>query len=192
MKKFIKRIKSNAGVSLTELIIGMALLSIFVLTIGALLTNVTRLQNRVIEMTELNALIDNISNPVVREVSNATHAIAFCTLESCDNTSCAGDGINRFTVVIGGIGSVVYSIDDEGALFRSCDSPQCDILDCPGHQVLHKDSYKFRSVNFTLAPATIGTGTAYILTITLTCDRNNDSILSTREYAIRPFAPNLS
>ncbi|MCL2696984.1 MAG: hypothetical protein FWE74_02745 [Oscillospiraceae bacterium] len=213
MRKFIKRIKSNAGVSLTELVIGMALLSIFVITVGGLLTNVTRLQNRVIDLTELNSLVDNISNKIIRDLTNAVIPLELCNFavckcdENCDpnnpnpdercsdgdcDFNCAG-GKNRFALVLSSEGSVVYSVDNSvenrGALFRSCNTDSCPIAGCLGHPVLHKDFYKFKSVNFVLEPAATGTGTAYVLTISITED-SDGRILTSREYAIRPIALN--
>ncbi|MCL2638301.1 MAG: hypothetical protein FWD48_08000 [Oscillospiraceae bacterium] len=221
MKKFMKNIKSNAGVSLTELIIGMALLSIFVVTVGGLLTNVTRLQTRIIDLTELSTLSDTLSNSIVKELNNAFAPIGFCNYDSatanfcgcttgCDPSditvgclsampcpvSCAGDGADRFTVLISGIGNVEYSVDADGALFKSCDSPQCialGILDCPGHPVLAIEYYKSRRMTFTLEPATVGTGVAYLLTVTLTTNEDDPAErreLTTRQYAVRPFTLN--
>lgn len=149
--KSFKNIKSKSGISLTELLVGMVLLSIFILTVGALLTNVTRLQRRVIEMTELNALVDNVSNPIIRELTNTSALLVFCDDDCECNAGCVpaspgvardcavtpvsdcpcacrrwGDGNDRFTMFVHGQhGSVTYSISDDGVLVRSCNSPQC-------------------------------------------------------------------
>jgi hypothetical protein len=113
-----KNIKSRAGVTLTELIVGMILLSIFVLTVGALLTNVTRLQRRVIEMTELSALLDSVANPIVRELTNASHSPPVILGEDPD-------------------GLVFCDIDEDSPGFCGCDLDctnevdGCSSDDCP-------------------------------------------------------------
>jgi hypothetical protein len=213
MKLFLKRLKSNKGITLSELMVGLVVLSILILMVGALMTNVTGMQRRAIELTELNTLVDNVSNPIVKDLTNiaAGAPVVFCnfaicqctddcTADVCDSAiicpfNCVGVGINRVTINISGLGSVTYSIDDEGVLFKSCISPECPdfdpnpALNCNGHAVYQKDYYKNRSILFTVEDAP-GTGVAYILTVILTDDRRGGIELLSRQYATRPMSLN--
>jgi hypothetical protein len=189
---------------MTELLIGMILLSMLVVMVGTLLTNVTRMQHRVIDLTELNSLIDNVTNPLIRELSNAAAELRFCDPGCpCDGSTCPPDcpttcpcncaawgGVNRVTFIIRGLGPVTYSVNNEGVMFRTCDSPDCPIVDCIGHPVLSKEYYKFRSVNFVVEEATVGTGTSYVLTVTITADEEGGRELIVRDYAVKPFVLN--
>jgi prepilin-type N-terminal cleavage/methylation domain-containing protein len=216
MMKYIKRLKSNAGMTLTEVLIGMFLLSLLALAVGALLIQVTRLQHGAIELAELNSLIDNVSTPVIRELANVSVEINFCDDDcDCDETcdpavpdpahtalcdcECEfwGNGENRFTMFIRGLGSVVYSIVDIGGvndeahvLFRNCgESSLCPIIDCDGHPVLQRDFYKNRTPSFELREvATGGGGVGYILSVEIRSEITGSTII--REYAVSPLALN--
>jgi prepilin-type N-terminal cleavage/methylation domain-containing protein len=212
MNIFIKRLKSNKGVTLSELLVGMFILAILLSAIYALFSQVTRSQKDIIDMSELNSLLDNVSNPIISDLSNA-YEVLFCNPactcdESCDpddpaavaactsvcNCRCViwGRNIDKLTMRLGGVGNIVYYIGADGSLFKNCISPLCPVADCEGHAVLHKDFYKRRSVSFLINPATDPFGTPYnpqgsfTLVIIITSD-SDDSDWIRREYSIRPL-----
>jgi len=86
--KYIERLKSNKGVTLTELLIGMGMFALFLTAISLLFTNLTQSRDTIIERSELNSLLDNLSAPIIRDLSNATAPINFNTC-SCVTPPCS-------------------------------------------------------------------------------------------------------
>jgi hypothetical protein len=185
--------------------VGLVVLSLLIVAVGALMTNVTSMQRKAIELTELNTLVDNVSNPIIKDLSNIASGspVLFCDAACTCNGACPvgcaspcpcncafwGNGVNRVTIRVSGVGAITYSVDADGVLFKSCNSTECPIVNCAGHAVYQKDYYKSRSINFALEDAP-GTGTAYVLTVTLTDDRRGGDELLSRSFASRPLSLN--
>jgi hypothetical protein len=154
MKHFIK-LKSKKGVTLTELLVGMGMFALFLSAISLLFSGLNRSRDTIIELAELNTLLDNVSAPIIRDITNATRElfagcgcvpedcdILFCELDpTCDGTGCAcichddcghpppSTGIDEISIPLGAGGiSIVYSICIDAAC--ACGGENILVLDC--------------------------------------------------------------
>jgi len=66
--KVLKLLKSNKGMTLTELMVGIAILSILMMTVSTVFMQMSRLQQRTLDMSEINSLVDNVANPMVSDL----------------------------------------------------------------------------------------------------------------------------
>jgi prepilin-type N-terminal cleavage/methylation domain-containing protein len=73
MKKLFKKLKNRKGMTLTELLVGIAVFSILMLTVTTVFMQMVRLQQRAVAMSELNTLVDNVANPIISDLLGSTH-----------------------------------------------------------------------------------------------------------------------
>lgn len=94
MMKLIKRLKSNKGMTLTELLVSIAMLSLLMLGISNAFLPMTRLQRNVLDFAEVNTLLDNIANPIIRDLSaSAKPPVPICGVcVNCLNIDCEDPG----------------------------------------------------------------------------------------------------
>ncbi|MCL2108553.1 MAG: prepilin-type N-terminal cleavage/methylation domain-containing protein [Oscillospiraceae bacterium] len=95
--KFLHRLKSNKGVTLIELLVGIALLALLMSSVGFIIVPLFRVSHDVSDLAELNTLLDNISRVVVRDLSAATSsptgaAPAPLICNNCSNPDPCGCG----------------------------------------------------------------------------------------------------
>jgi hypothetical protein len=153
MKKYLTKLKSNKGVTLTELLIGMGMFALFLSAISLLFSGLNRSRDTIIELAELNTLLDNVSAPIIRDITNATSplfggCVCVCSASACDpndpdcgftlscsctchTTTCTcviSTGIDEISIPLGGGGVfIVYTIDPvEGILMQRCRSVECN------------------------------------------------------------------
>ena len=156
-------LKNKKGATLTELVVGLAVLSIIITASAAVLVPVLQVNSRANELAERNLLLDNIANLVIGDLASST-----------ENPRIETIGVdNELFITISAKDDVWYSVSDEGALLRN------------GDEVLPRYFYANNHVSFDLAETTTPGG--YTLTVTLI--NNNGSELS-RGYAVNPLVLN--
>ena len=163
-----KILKSKKGLTMVELIIGMVILSIIISMATAVMAPMMQFQRQANELAEQNALLDNLANQIVHDMSKAI-----------DKPAQSG---NEITIPIGtgGGGNITYTLI-EGIIWRQ------QVDDNYNVPLLPDGFYR----NFIVTVMDINqvpdaNGTAYLLTLELSNDRRT----FTRDYAVRPIAIN--
>ncbi|MCL2086044.1 MAG: hypothetical protein FWH05_00420 [Oscillospiraceae bacterium] len=193
MTEHLSKITNNKGATLAELIVGTALLTIVMLMISMIFTHASRSQQMIVEMAELGAMIDDVSNPLIRDLTSASVPLRFDASDCIhipvcnpDNpTTCWANGVSKVAIPQP---ASVYAIED-GLLVRTCTSLACPLTGDHTHTVFPSEFYKNKNVNFTCEPT--GTiGNAYLLTVVI-AQNDTDTELLRREYVVRPLRVNL-
>jgi hypothetical protein len=141
MKKYLAKLKSNKGVTLTELLVGIGMLALFLSAISLLFSGLNRSRDAVIELAELNTLLDNISAPIIRDLTNTATRLNFCDEPACKPADPNCEAVNscicvchsnpltvdEISIPLGGI-SIVYTICDDAAC--ACGGENILVLDC--------------------------------------------------------------
>jgi hypothetical protein len=211
----LKRLVGNKGVTMIELIVGMTIFFILVLTVNGIFMSMSRMQNRVIELSEMNGLLDNVANPIVSDLLNAsgnistfqenhliipqgniTYSVHYCDTcpgcHDCITAGCADPDSCALVCDPSCLPACAVPCDPEvvGVLLRNCNSPACP-SPCSGHPVLPAGFYKGKQVRFILEqllPADVPVGvTAYRLTVRIQKDGVDVAV---REYDVRPLRLN--
>lgn len=169
MIKIPKILKCKKGMTLVELIVGVMIFTVITTIASAVLAQMVRVYSQSNELAELNTLLDNVANHIVSDISNATTPLVNIGID------------NEITVVID-TNTITYTVAGDGTLLRSAGG-------AAPIPILPKTFYKNKSVGFVLNLSPSGTGTAYMLTVTIHSDHNGSPIIS-RDYAIRPLALN--
>ncbi|MCL2538701.1 MAG: type II secretion system GspH family protein [Oscillospiraceae bacterium] len=180
----MKKLTDKKGMTLIEFIVGMALFAIITTAISAVFTPVLRVQLRAREMAECNALLDNIANQMINDLSGAY---------VCVGTDNGGFPIeNNMYISVNGPRDVLYysetvpGADDFGILYR---------IVSDGHNrfkmpALPDGAMRKRQVWFSceLAGEPDAPQTAYILRVTVSSARFVEPI--SRDYAVAPLVLN--
>ena len=161
-----KILKSKKGFTLVELIVCMVVLSVITTTVAALLGPMLSFYARANDLAESNTLVDNIANYIISDLSHATAPIPDSAIDR--------DNGNNLGITVNYPGDVVFAVDAAGVLTRN------------NSRVLSKDFYKNKSVSITTGPG--DSSGVYLLTVTITLDRDNDREMVSRVYAVRPLA----
>ena len=164
MRKVLRKILiSNKGMSLVELIIGMFIFSVVVTSAIAIMVPILRTMARANQLAEVNPLLDNIANQIIRDLSASTLAPIY------DD--------NELFITIDGSDSVEFTIED-------------DILIRNGDAVLPSQFYKGNALSFTVdekEDEDNEIGLVYELTIILT---DTTGAVFSRTYDVRPLVLN--
>jgi len=70
----LKRLTDNKGVTLVEVLIATMLFMMLMATVGSVFVQMFRMQDSVLETSELNGMVDSIANPIIEELLNASDA----------------------------------------------------------------------------------------------------------------------
>ena len=190
--------KNNQGVTLVELVIAVMLLSIITASVSAVFLPILRLQRRSVEVAELNALMDNIANPIINDLSytyeipawqdpDTGDFIVINKVNSLDNEDLEGPAFGENTLAISLVNKydVIYSVDEDGILRRN------------GVDVLPPRFYLGRSIRITCSeydsndPEYSKTRTAYQIELELREQQNGTWLTTTtRTYAVWPIMLN--
>ena len=182
MKALTKILKSKKGLTLMELIVGILMFTIISITISMLLAPILMSYTRANDFAEYNALLDNIANRIVNDLSQSTMPPVFTP---DPGPWAQDDGI--FLEVFTNNRIIRYALSG-GVLQRA------DRLDAAGdpdlHDVFSEDFYRRKDVSFMLEEADENPDfTGYRLTVRLT-ERRTAGFQIYREYAIRPLMLN--
>jgi prepilin-type N-terminal cleavage/methylation domain-containing protein len=190
----IKRLKSNKGLTLVELLIGMAMLGILITIVGAIFSSIFRVQNTVIELAELNNMLDNAANPIMADLQNAAAPLINLHIDNRVAISLRNAHVSNDCSILP---PDPCPLDTEYSFicFNSCDADRDTIYTVNadgvllknGNSILPGDFYKGKRISFTVEEESPG-AKAYILTLTIS-DRDNE-FLTSRQYTARPFRIN--
>ena len=185
-----KLLKCKKGLTLIELIVGIVMFSIIAIAISTALAPTLFSYMRANDFAEYNALLDNIANQMINDLSQSTDKPVF------DDTAGAGgwaiDNSGRLTITTN-IRVITYSlrqadvrvIDNIGGVLQK-EGINTD-GDLEFFDVFSEDFYKRKSLSFMLEDVP-GTVPAYTLTLRLRENSNLGNIFEiSREYAVRPL-----
>ncbi|MDR0325900.1 MAG: type II secretion system GspH family protein [Oscillospiraceae bacterium] len=160
----LKRLKNKQGVTLTELIVAMLVMSIIMMAVTTVFLPMYNAYVNANELAEVNTLLDNLSAIIMSEVADLTEIInegSTFTIRTNVN------GTNRY---------VTYFIDSNGFLRRSTTNDQSN-----ARLVLDEGFYR----NYTVDIDFRRSGDVCIVELTL---YNRGSTEGTsREYVARPI-----
>lgn len=160
----LKFLKSKKGLTLVELLVGCALLAVLTSVLVIVFVPMVNMQIKVKELAELNGLLDNLANPIVKDISKTFSSPVITGTE------------NDIQISVHSLNDVAYTVDSDGILLRN------------GLPVYSKSFYKDKSIKFVCDTASVS-GEAYNLTVTIISDSDNTEIIS-REYAVKPLSLN--
>jgi prepilin-type N-terminal cleavage/methylation domain-containing protein len=181
--------KNNHGLTLVELIVAMAVFTVVTTSVTALLVPIMRTQMRAIEAAEYNTLLNNVANQIISDMRDATPLSP--TADPAAAVELPTDPASPLLRIVKGSQIIVYSIgddsgDNKGLLLRS-------VTGNPDHgtSVLPSRYYRNnRGVSFDCKEAGSVTGNiAFVLTVSIT-NRDDSSIIISRDYAVSPLALN--
>ena len=164
MKKISKILKNKKGVTLVELAVGMVIFSIVTASAIAVMVPMMRAMTRANVISEYNALLDNLANNIISEMSMVSYDT------NIPNPIIIDD--NLINIVPSGI---VFTIDEDGILLIN------------GFSVLPKQYYRNNRMSFEPRLITNEFGTVYEITLTLSDGRGYEV---SRTYSVRPLALN--
>ena len=171
----IKILKNKKGLTLVELIIGMVVLSIILIMASAVLLPTLQFQRRANELAEQNALLDNLANQIVYDLSRAVEPVLF------------SGGVLKIPVGAAGGGEVIYTVNSIGLIERQTagEAIAQPLLPNRFHRGLMVDNISLVQVDDTDLDIP---GIVYELTVSLV----NDNTTFTRDYIVRPLGLNQS
>jgi len=160
-----------------ELIVGMLMFTIISITVSMLLAPILSSYTRANDFAEYNALLDNIANQIISDLSQSRQVPPPDIILDADEW--AEDDYGDFVTITTRNGVIVYSVN-YGRLQRN------------GRDVFAEDFYKRKHVSFMLEANDDDNPTAYTLTVRLTEAREPGaaSFEIQREYAVRPLMLN--
>jgi len=181
--KLTKILKNKKGLTLIELVVGLIIFGIISVAISMVLAPTLFAYMRASDFAEYNALLDNVANHIISDISQITEQINEDEMGVwIDNRD------NNGTMTLQQSTQIVrYSVDNAGVLVK------LNSLGDP-HPVFSEDFYKNKNISIKVDPsdtnATTG-DTAYILTIRLTENNAMSNLFQIeREYAVRPLIIN--
>jgi type II secretory pathway component PulJ len=194
LKALTKIFKNKKGMTLMELVVGMVMFTIISITISMLLAPILSAYTRANDFAEYNALLDNIANEIINDISQSTAPPVFTAGSGDDGFAQDNDGIFlRITTpsgiiryaVIGGVlqREGLWQARDEYGLPVGAPIPRFD-------DVFAEDFYKRKTVSFNWEADT--DPNVYTLTVRLTENRGwgAASFEIQRDYAVRPLMLN--
>jgi len=176
---------SKKGMTLVEFIVGLLLFAIITTVVSAVFTPIFRVQLRARELAECNALLDNIANQMINDLSEAS-----VSLEESNPGLPAENSL--FISVNKPLDVRYFTESDEnaeryGVLLRIVNTGASEI-ETP---VLPDGAFRRRQIWFTCEAAYADEetkGTAYVLEVTVTSERVRENI--SRKYAVMPLLLN--
>jgi len=197
-------LSNKKGMTLMELIVGMVMFSIISVSISMLLAPTLFAYMRANDFAEYNALLDNIANQIISDLSQSTDEPKFPPggdwIEwRADDDSSFLTITTRTRLVRYTVGDLVFDTDNEslgGVLQRVGvnENDEPELFD-----VFSEDFYKRKAVSFSIEEATSNSGediTAYTLTVRListgTMASTGRGFEVTRDYVVRPLMLNQS
>jgi prepilin-type N-terminal cleavage/methylation domain-containing protein len=172
-KPMKKLLKSQKGMTLVELVVGMVMFAIAVGAIGSIMVPTLRVYAEANEFAESNNLVDTLANQILDDLSEATAVTP-------------GTGTFTFSM---DTRTVMYSLDtsggdSDGILLRQATS--ATVTSASPMPVFTKDFYKRKSVSVLTLSGPSSNG-VYQLTIGIERDDGSGTI-PPRTYAVRPVA----
>jgi len=190
MKKFLSKLKrDNYGLTLVELIVGLAIFSIVTASAMSIFAPMMRIMIRTNEISEYNTLFDNTAKIIINDLTRATATPRWAVVqigEPPDEVT-----VNQLQMTIGFPNAVTYHILD-GVLLRN------------GIPILPEQYYGWTEVTISCVcpdplhvafsnacnATCFGAGDARIYHLTITLTDITRSTTVSRTYSVRPLALN--
>jgi len=169
-----KLLKCKKGVSLMEIIVGMLLFGMVVMTMTAAISPLMLAYNRANDLAEYNQILDAIGNRITSDMAKASSIDPF--------TSDTDSLTNNITMVIDNI-TVRYSLNANGQLHIQRGSSVATLETAT--PVYQQEFYRGKSIGI----AATGTSPNFFLEVTVTSTdsgRHTGSKI-TRPYAVQPL-----
>jgi len=184
VKSVINKLKSKKGLTLIELVVGLIIFGIITLTISMILTPTLFAYMRANDFAEYNALLDNIANQMINDLSQATAEL--------DNPP-TGPWVDDVTIRTFAR-NVRYWVTENDPDFND-GVLMIEGVNAAGVKtsfpVFAEDFFKRKAVNFEISVDATSTFTSYILELTITGTdgqgQGNDGFSISRSYAVRPL-----
>jgi type II secretory pathway pseudopilin PulG len=165
----LKTLKSNKGLTLVEMIIGIVMITIITGMVAAIFVPMLRIYARANEFAEYGSLLDTVANQMISDMSKATAEIDF-------------DG-DTLTIPIGTVTATYSLIPDDVDGFVD--------LWWNNGLLFNRSFYKNKRVAFELNDISTPDFTAYELTVILLpfdSDGDDADVLTHRTYTVKPLA----
>ena len=179
-----------------ELIVGMVMFTIISITISMLLAPILSAYTRANDFAEYNALLDNIANQIINDISQATDPLP-PTQTTGVWTDPNEDTRDRFLTITAQNRVIRYAVtsgvlEREGLIVERDITGEIVQVTSEWFPVFSEDFYKRKNVSFMVEDISTVTVTAYRLTVRLTEDRGpiNARFEIPREYEVRPLMLN--
>jgi len=188
LKILTKIIKNKKGLTLMELIVGILMFTIISVTVSMVLAPILSAYTRANDFAEYNALLDNIANHLINDLSQSTEPPDF----NNGWTDPANPARDEFLTITTQNRIIHYAVTD-GILQREGVIDEDGDLVRRWFDVFSEDFYKRKLVSFMIEEETDETTadvTAYILTVRLTEARGAAPFEIERQYAVRPLILN--
>jgi len=177
INKIFRKVKNNKGLTLIELVVGLIIFGIISVAISMILAPTLFAYMRANDFAEYNALLDNVANHMINDISQITDIIDENELGSWID----GDTNTGVITLLQSTQIIQYTVNENGALIKD-------------HPVFSEDFYKSKKLSVRIDYSDTNTATndiAYILTIRLTEDNTMSNLFQIeREYAVKPLIIN--
>jgi hypothetical protein len=179
MKAIARLVKNKRGVTLVELIASMIMLTFITFSVFAIMAPILRVYTQAGDVAEVNALLDNVANEMIGTIRNAAAEIDEDDLFVVFGRNNDGMVFTLHGFYGSGLITTEYSVDNNGVLLKN------------GVPFFSKAFYRGYSVSFSVSLSNTPSvnETSYILTMTITSDRDATRFIS-RDYAVVPLVLN--
>jgi len=187
----MKIIRNKKGVTIFELIIGILMFAIISVIASMLLAPILSSFTRANDFAEYNALLDNIANQIISDMSQSTRQPELRAPGPTPGVFPPGvftpENHGLFLTIFTQNRTIRYAVNGGILQIEVGRTPP------PGNlpiwePVFSEDFYKRKNVSFRVV-ADNPENTAYILTVRLT-ERGNAGFVIERDYAVRPLMLN--
>ena len=191
----MKSLKNKKGFTLMELVVGILMFTIISITISMLLAPILSSYARANDFAEYNALLDNIANQIIDDMSQSTLPPVFLAGEEWSENNPDRNNPEPFLTVHTHSRTIRYAVinnvlEREGLVEVRDALGNITSVEQHWFPVFAEDFYKRKLVSFRIVPDNTTSATAYILTVRLTEDRGAAPFQIERDYAVRPLVLN--
>ena len=179
MKTLTKTLNNKKGMTLMELIVGIMMFTIISIAVSMMLAPILSSFTKANDFAEYNALLDNIANHLINDISQSTSGPVFTEGDWAEDdhgiflTVFTQNRVIRYAVMGGILQREGLDADNNTLLF----------------DVFSEDFYRRKLVSFMIETDETTDITAYFITVRLT-ERGNVGFEIQRQYAVRPLIMN--
>lgn len=169
----MKRLRSKAGMTLIETMIGLVMFTIIATAAAAVMAPMMNAFFNAMDFSEVNTFLDNVSAELLSDLSDA---VVNTTTGIAIDTTTGAAVINRG----GGMPTVTYSINANGRLVRS--TPNLEEPSEPFENIMAERFYRNRRVNVVYDvsdPTAVG--------VTVIASRVSGDEVGRRTYVVKPL-----
>ena len=179
MKSLSKTLKTNKGMTLMELVVGIFMFAIISIAVSVILAPILSSFSKANDFAEYNALLDNIANHLINDLSQSTSEPLFAEGVMAEDD----DGI--FLTVTTQNRVIRYAVMGGILQREGLDAANNTVL----LDVFSEDFYRRKLVSFIIETDETPDINAYYITVRLT-EAGNAGFEIQRRYAVRPLIMN--